>query len=80
MGVDPVQLELFQHRFTAIAEQRGERLRQTASSVNIKERLDFTCALFDGRGGLVANAPHIPRPPGLHGRQRRQPAGGRCPR
>lgn len=59
-GVDPVQLELFQHRFTAIAEQMGERLRQTASSVNIKERLDFSCALFDGDGGLVANAPHIP--------------------
>jgi len=59
-GFDPVQLELFQHRFTAIAEQRGELLRQTASSVNIKERLDFACALFDGRGGLVANAPHIP--------------------
>jgi len=59
-GVDPVQLELFQHRFSAIAEQMGERLRQTASSVNIKERLDFSCALFDGRGGLVANAPHIP--------------------
>ena len=59
-GVDPVRLELFQHRFTAIAEQMGERLRQTASSVNIKERLDFSCALFDGRGALVANAPHIP--------------------
>ena len=59
-GVDPVQLELFQHRFSAIAERMGERLRQTASSVNIKERLDFSCALFDGSGGLVANAPHIP--------------------
>jgi len=59
-GVDPVQLELFQHRFSAIAERMGERLRQTASSVNIKERLDFSCALFDGCGGLVANAPHIP--------------------
>ena len=59
-GVDPVQLELYQHRFSAIAERMGERLRQTASSVNIKERLDFSCALFDGRGGLVANAPHIP--------------------
>lgn len=59
-GVDPVQLELFQHRFSAIAERMGERLRQTASSVNIKERLDFSCAIFDGRGGLVANAPHIP--------------------
>ena len=59
-GVDPVQLELFQHRFSAIAERMGERLRQTASSVNIKERLDFSCALFDGSGDLVANAPHIP--------------------
>jgi hypothetical protein len=59
-GLDPVQLELFQHRFSAIAERMGERLRQTASSVNIKERLDFSCALFDGSGGLVANAPHIP--------------------
>jgi 5-oxoprolinase (ATP-hydrolysing) len=59
-GVDPVQLELYQHRFSAIAERMGERLRQTASSVNIKERLDFSCALFDGSGGLVANAPHIP--------------------
>ncbi len=59
-GVDPVQLELFQHRFSAIAERMGERLRQTASSVNINERLDFSCALFDGSGGLVANAPHIP--------------------
>lgn len=58
--VDPVLLELFHHRFAAIAEQMGERLRQTSRSVNIRERLDFSCALFDGRGDLVANAPHIP--------------------
>jgi 5-oxoprolinase (ATP-hydrolysing) len=57
---DPVTLELFNHRFTAIAEQMGTRLQQTSSSVNIKERLDFSCALFDRRGALVANAPHIP--------------------
>ena len=57
---DPVTLELFGHRFMAIAEQMGTRLQQTSVSVNIKERLDFSCALFDGRGRLVANAPHIP--------------------
>jgi 5-oxoprolinase (ATP-hydrolysing) len=58
--VDPVRLELFHHRFAAIAEQMGERLRQSARSVNIRERLDFSCALFDAAGALVANAPHIP--------------------
>ena len=57
---DPITLELFNHRFMAIAEQMGERLRQTSRSVNIRERLDFSCALFDGAGALVANAPHIP--------------------
>ena len=57
---DPVLAELFRHRFMAIAEQMGERLRQTSRSVNIRERLDFSCALFDSHGGLVANAPHIP--------------------
>jgi len=57
---DPVSLELFSHRFMAIAEQMGTRLQQTSVSVNIKERLDFSCALFDGQGRLVANAPHIP--------------------
>lgn len=57
---DPLRLELFQHRFTAIAEQMGQRLQQTGRSVNIRERLDFSCALFDGRGRLLANAPHIP--------------------
>ncbi len=57
---DPVLLELFHHRFVAIAEQMGERLRQTSRSVNIRERLDFSCAVFDNQGALVANAPHIP--------------------
>jgi len=57
---DPVESVLYRHRFMAIAEQMGERLRQSSRSVNIRERLDFSCALFDGRGQLVANAPHIP--------------------
>ena len=53
-------LEVFNKRFTAIAEQMGYALQNTARSVNIKERLDFSCAIFDGDGRLVANAPHIP--------------------
>ena len=57
---DPVQAELFRRRFMAIAEQMGERLRLSSRSVNIRERLDFSCALFDADGALVANAPHIP--------------------
>ncbi|MEB3322156.1 MAG: hydantoinase B/oxoprolinase family protein, partial [Synechococcaceae cyanobacterium] len=57
---DPVRLELYNHRFSAIAEQMGVRLRQTSQSVNIRERLDFSCAVFDAAGRLVANAPHIP--------------------
>jgi 5-oxoprolinase (ATP-hydrolysing) len=57
---DPVLLEIFNNRFMAIAEQMGEVLRSSASSVNIKERLDFSCAIFDNQGELVANAPHIP--------------------
>jgi 5-oxoprolinase (ATP-hydrolysing) len=57
---DPVRLELYNHRFAAIAEQMGVRLQQSSRSVNIRERLDFSCALFDARGRLVANAPHIP--------------------
>jgi len=57
---DPVLLEVFGNLFMAIAEQMGERLRATAYSVNIKERLDFSCAIFDSDGGLIANAPHIP--------------------
>jgi len=59
-GVDPVRLELFNNLFMAIAEQMGFALQNTAYSVNIKERLDFSCALFDAEGALIANAPHIP--------------------
>jgi len=58
--VDPVMLEIFNSLFMSIAEQMGAALQNTASSVNIKERLDFSCALFDSAGNLVANAPHIP--------------------
>ncbi|RZS86433.1 hydantoinase B/oxoprolinase family protein [Pigmentiphaga kullae] len=57
---DPVMLEIFNNLFMSIAEQMGWRLQNTAHSVNIKERLDFSCAIFDARGDLVANAPHIP--------------------
>ncbi len=57
---DPVRLELFNTLFMAVAEQMGSALQNTAYSVNIKERLDFSCALFDATGALIANAPHIP--------------------
>lgn len=57
---DPVMLEIFNNLFMSVAEQMGVRLEQTAQSVNIKERLDFSCALFDADGYLIANAPHIP--------------------
>ncbi len=57
---DPVMLEVFNNLFMSIAEQMGVRLAQTAYSVNIKERLDFSCALFDAQGNLIANAPHMP--------------------
>ncbi|MEQ9259159.1 MAG: hydantoinase B/oxoprolinase family protein [Roseovarius sp.] len=57
---DPVMLEVFNNLFMSIAEQMGATLAKTAYSVNIKERLDFSCALFDPEGGLVANAPHVP--------------------
>jgi 5-oxoprolinase (ATP-hydrolysing) len=57
---DPVTLELFNRRFMGVAEAMGAALERTAHSVNIKERLDFSCALFDEDGGLVANAPHMP--------------------
>ncbi len=57
---DPVMLEIFNHLFRAIAEQMGTTLQNTSYSVNIKERLDFSCAVFDHQGQLVANAPHIP--------------------
>ncbi|RFP61000.1 MAG: 5-oxoprolinase [Limnothrix sp. CACIAM 69d] len=59
-GPDPVRLEIFNNRFSAIAEQMGATLQNTSYSVNIKERLDFSCALFDRAGQLIANAPHIP--------------------
>jgi 5-oxoprolinase (ATP-hydrolysing) len=58
--VDPVMLEIFNNLYMSIAEQMGLRLQNTAYSVNIKERLDFSCALFDGDGNLIANAPHMP--------------------
>ncbi|YCI05192.1 hydantoinase B/oxoprolinase family protein [Ensifer sp. D2-11] len=57
---DPVMLEIFNNLFMSIAEQMGVTLQNTAYSVNIKERLDFSCAVFDNRGNLVANAPHMP--------------------
>ena len=57
---DPVLLELFNNIFMAVAEQTGAVLRNTAQSVNIKERLDFSCAIFDAEGNLIANAPHVP--------------------
>ena len=57
---DPVMLEVFNNLFMSIAEQMGAVLANTASSVNIKERLDFSCAVFDAKGGLIANAPHMP--------------------
>ncbi len=58
--VDPVRLEIFNSLFMAIAEEMGVALQATATSVNIKERLDFSCAMFDASGALIANAPHIP--------------------
>ncbi|OZI44896.1 5-oxoprolinase [Bordetella genomosp. 5] len=57
---DPVMLEVFNNLFMSIAEQMGYRLQNTAYSVNIKERLDFSCAIFDAEGNLIANAPHMP--------------------
>ncbi|TIW86120.1 MAG: hydantoinase B/oxoprolinase family protein, partial [Mesorhizobium sp.] len=57
---DPVMLEVFNNLFMSIAEQMGVTLQNTAYSVNIKERLDFSCAIFDPEGNLVANAPHVP--------------------
>jgi 5-oxoprolinase (ATP-hydrolysing) len=59
-AVDPVLLEIFNNRFMGVAEEMGLALQTSAASVNIKERLDFSCAVFDASGGLVANAPHIP--------------------
>lgn len=59
-AVDPVQLSVFGHRFMTVAEQMGHTMEKTSISVNIKERLDYSCAVFSADGGLVANAPHIP--------------------
>ncbi|MFW6693195.1 hydantoinase B/oxoprolinase family protein [Streptomyces sp. MAR4 CNX-425] len=85
-GVDPVMLEVFNSLFMAIAEQMGVRLESTAHSVNIKERLDFSCALFDADGNLISNAPHMPVHLGSMGesikevlRRNRDTAGGLRP-
>lgn len=59
-ALDPVRLEIFDGQYMSIAEEMGAALQHSASSVNIRERLDFSCALFDGGGNLIANAPHIP--------------------
>ncbi|KAF4469269.1 5-oxoprolinase (ATP-hydrolysing) [Fusarium albosuccineum] len=59
-SVDPVQLSVFGHRFMTVAEQMGRTMEKTSISVNIKERLDYSCAVFSADGGLVANAPHVP--------------------
>ncbi len=59
-SVDPVMLEIFNNLFMSIAEQMGSTLENTSYSVNMKERLDFSCAVFDAHGGLIANAPHMP--------------------
>ena len=59
-SIDPILLSIFAHRFMAIAEQMGRALQKTSVSTNVKERLDYSCALFDAEGGLVANAPHLP--------------------
>ncbi len=69
---DPVMLEIFNNLFMAIAEEMGVALQSTATSVNIKERLDFSCALFDRSGALIANAPHIPVHLGSMGESIRQ--------
>ncbi|ORX57697.1 hydantoinase B/oxoprolinase [Piromyces finnis] len=60
VNCDPIQLSIFSHRFMSIAEQMGRTLQQTSISTNIKERLDFSCAIFGPDGGLISNAPHIP--------------------
>ena len=57
---DPIYLEIFKNLYQFIAEEMGITLQNTAASVNIKERLDFSCAIFDEMGNLIANAPHIP--------------------
>lgn len=59
-AIDPIHLSVFANRFMGIAEQMGHALQKTSVSTNIKERLDFSCAIFSADGGLVANAPHVP--------------------
>lgn len=71
-AADPVMLEVFNNQFSGIAEQMGITLRKTASSVNVKERLDYSCALFTPKGDLVVNAPHIPVHLGAMGQTVRQ--------
>ena len=65
-SVDPIMLEVFNNLFMSIAEQMGATLAKTAASVNIRERLDFSCAIFNAHGDLVANAPHVPVHLGVH--------------
>lgn len=60
LTVDPIKLSVFGHRFMSVAEQMGRTLQKTSLSLNIKERLDFSCAIFTPDGQLVANAPHVP--------------------
>ncbi len=60
VSLDPIQLSIFRHRFYGVAEQMGRALQKTSVSANIKERLDFSCAIFTPGGDLVANAPHVP--------------------
>lgn len=71
-AVDPVTLEVFNHQFAGVAEQMGITLRNTSSSVNVKERLDYSCAVFTALGELVVNAPHIPVHLGAMGQTVRQ--------
>ena len=78
---DPIMLEVFNNLFMSIAEQMGVTLQNTAYSVNMKERLDFSCALFDADGMLIANAPHMPVHLGSMGESVRtilKLRGGRC--
>ncbi len=60
MKANPIELEIFKNRFSSVAEQMGKTLMRTAYSPNIKERRDFSCAIFDRTGGIVAQASHIP--------------------
>ena len=79
-AVDPVRLEIFSALFMAIAEEMGAALQNSAASVNIRERLDFSCALFDAAGNLIANAPHMPVHLGSMGESIRTVIAGRSGR